>query len=167
MPSLACVVLGLAPLLFYRRWDANGLLHSISLQQILHAVYCAGIKLRTLTQNACPQETAAIIIEPIMGEGGFLTPPPGFLAGLRKICDREGMLLIIDEVCSHFLSAVCQTLLLMLAMRRPSLPPVTASATHCVEGRYLMLTRPALTVPALDGCWCGGMRAEACRGGVQ
>ena len=33
-----------------------------------------------------------------MGEGGFLTPPPGFLAGLRKICDREGMLLIIDEV---------------------------------------------------------------------
>lgn len=49
---------------------------------------------------ACPalQETAAIIIEPILGEGGFLTPPPGFLTRLRELCDRHGMLLIFDEV---------------------------------------------------------------------
>lgn len=45
-----------------------------------------------------PQETAAIILEPILGEGGFLTPPPGFLGALRALCDKHGMLLIFDEV---------------------------------------------------------------------
>ena len=44
------------------------------------------------------QETAAIIVEPIVGEGGFLTPPPGFLDALRRICDEHKMLLIFDEV---------------------------------------------------------------------
>ena len=44
------------------------------------------------------QETAAIILEPILGEGGFLTPPPGFLSALRALCDKHGMLLIFDEV---------------------------------------------------------------------
>ncbi len=50
--------------------------------------------------NSCGalQETAAIIIEPILGEGGFLTPPPGFLSALRALCDKHGMLLIFDEV---------------------------------------------------------------------
>lgn len=43
------------------------------------------------------QETAAVIIEPVLGEGGFLTPPPGFLGALRALCDKHGMLLIFDE----------------------------------------------------------------------
>lgn len=50
-----------------------------------------------LIPTLLPQETAAIIIEPILGEGGFLTPPPGFLGALRALCDRHGMLLIFDE----------------------------------------------------------------------
>lgn len=41
-----------------------------------------------------------MIIEPILGEGGFLTPPPGFLAALRALCDKHGMLLIFDEARS-------------------------------------------------------------------
>ena len=45
-----------------------------------------------------PSEVAAIIIEPIMGEGGFLTPPPSFFKNLRKICSEHGILLIMDEV---------------------------------------------------------------------
>jgi 4-aminobutyrate aminotransferase len=45
-------------------------------------------------------EVAAILIEPIQGEGGYLVPPPGFLAGLRELCDRHGILLIFDEVQS-------------------------------------------------------------------
>ena len=45
-------------------------------------------------------EVAAILIEPIQGEGGYLVPPPGFLAGLRALCDRHGILLIFDEVQS-------------------------------------------------------------------
>lgn len=45
-----------------------------------------------------PKETAAVIIEPIQGEGGFVTPPHDFLRRLREICDANGMLLIMDEV---------------------------------------------------------------------
>ena len=51
-----------------------------------------------LKMHTAPQETAAILIEPILGEGGFLTPPPGFLDALRALCDKHGMLLIFDEV---------------------------------------------------------------------
>lgn len=43
-------------------------------------------------------ETAAILVEPIQGEGGIRLPPEGFLAGLRKLCDEHEMLLIFDEV---------------------------------------------------------------------
>lgn len=43
-------------------------------------------------------ETAAILLEPIQGEGGINLPPPGFLEGLRELCDKHGMLLMFDEV---------------------------------------------------------------------
>jgi acetylornithine/N-succinyldiaminopimelate aminotransferase len=51
-------------------------------------------------QAAIGPETAGILIEPIQGEGGYLVPPDGFLAGLRALCDRHGILLIFDEVQS-------------------------------------------------------------------
>ena len=43
-------------------------------------------------------ETAAILLEPIQGEGGINLPPPGFLEGLRALCDKHGLLLMFDEV---------------------------------------------------------------------
>ena len=45
-------------------------------------------------------EVAAIIVEPIQGEGGYIVPEDGFLRGLRAICDRHGILLIADEIQS-------------------------------------------------------------------
>lgn len=46
------------------------------------------------------ENTAAILIEPIQGEGGVVLPPKGFLKGLRSLCDRENVLLILDEIQS-------------------------------------------------------------------
>ncbi|MEZ4733445.1 MAG: aminotransferase class III-fold pyridoxal phosphate-dependent enzyme [Caldilineaceae bacterium] len=53
------------------------------------------------TQTA-PAETAALVIEPVLGEGGYIPAPPAFLQGLRRICDQHGILLVIDEVQSGF-----------------------------------------------------------------
>ncbi len=50
--------------------------------------------------NVPASEVAAVLIEPIQGEGGYLVPPDGFLQGLRELCDRHGILLIFDEVQS-------------------------------------------------------------------
>jgi 4-aminobutyrate aminotransferase len=51
-------------------------------------------------RNVPASEVAAILVEPIQGEGGYLVPPDGFLAGLRALCDEHGILLIFDEVQS-------------------------------------------------------------------
>src|SRR5512142_112507 len=47
-----------------------------------------------------PDEVAGILVESIQGEGGYIVPPAGFFPALRKLCDRHGILLIVDEVQS-------------------------------------------------------------------
>jgi ornithine--oxo-acid transaminase len=51
-------------------------------------------------ERAISPQTAAVLIEPIQGEAGVIVPPPGYLAGLRRLCDERGVLLILDEVQS-------------------------------------------------------------------
>ena len=54
-----------------------------------------------LTENF-PDEIAAIVLEPVAGNMGMIPPKHGFLQGLRELCDREGILLIFDEVMTGF-----------------------------------------------------------------
>ncbi len=55
-----------------------------------------------LQSQTSPAEVAAIVIEPVLGEGGYVPAPDGFLQALRRICDEHGILLILDEVQSGF-----------------------------------------------------------------
>ncbi|HCB02629.1 MAG TPA: aspartate aminotransferase family protein, partial [Anaerolineae bacterium] len=55
-----------------------------------------------LASQTSPKETAAILIETILGEGGYIAPPKSFMKGLREICDKHGIMLILDEVQSGF-----------------------------------------------------------------
>ncbi|HET6325764.1 MAG TPA: acetyl ornithine aminotransferase family protein [Planctomycetaceae bacterium] len=51
-------------------------------------------------KEVAPDEVAAIFVEPIQGEGGYLVPPPEFHRELRALCDRHGILLVVDEIQS-------------------------------------------------------------------
>ncbi|MBI5876712.1 MAG: aminotransferase class III-fold pyridoxal phosphate-dependent enzyme [Chloroflexi bacterium] len=60
-------------------------------------------ELRFMFATQCPpDDTAAIIIESVLGEGGYVVPSKAFMQGLRQICDEFGILLILDEVQSGF-----------------------------------------------------------------
>ncbi len=58
------------------------------------------IENRLFKTTTPPEEVAAIVVEPVQGEGGYLPAPQGFLNGLRRICDEHGIMLIVDEVQS-------------------------------------------------------------------
>ena len=56
----------------------------------------------TFAQVVYPEHVAAILVEPVLGEGGYIVPPPVFLPRLREIADRHGILLVADEVQTGF-----------------------------------------------------------------
>ncbi len=70
--------------------------HGISVAQSLAAIE------QLFKADVDPQRVAAIIIEPVQGEGGFYPAPPAFLRALRDICDRHGIVFIADEIQSGF-----------------------------------------------------------------
>lgn len=55
-----------------------------------------------LASQTAPKETAAILIETVLGEGGYIVPPVSFMKSLRELCDKHGILLIFDEIQSGF-----------------------------------------------------------------
>ena len=58
--------------------------------------------MQLLKTQTAPNETAALVIEPVLGEGGYVPAPDSFLRQLRQICDENGILLVLDEVQSGF-----------------------------------------------------------------
>jgi 4-aminobutyrate aminotransferase len=67
---------------------------------------CCGEPLRQLRHmlhtETVPEDVAAILVEPVQGEGGYIVPPVSFMKGLREICDEYGILMIADEVQTGF-----------------------------------------------------------------
>jgi 4-aminobutyrate aminotransferase / (S)-3-amino-2-methylpropionate transaminase / 5-aminovalerate transaminase len=57
---------------------------------------------RALVMQVAPDSVAAIVVELVQGEGGFVVAPPEFIAGLRGVCDRHGIVLVVDEVQTGF-----------------------------------------------------------------
>jgi 4-aminobutyrate aminotransferase/(S)-3-amino-2-methylpropionate transaminase len=57
---------------------------------------------RALVTQVAAEQVAAIVIEPVQGEGGFVVAPRDFMAGVRRICDEQGILLVVDEVQTGF-----------------------------------------------------------------
>jgi 4-aminobutyrate aminotransferase/(S)-3-amino-2-methylpropionate transaminase len=57
---------------------------------------------RTFTTQVAAENAAAIVIEPVQGEGGFVVAPRDFMSGIRRICDELGIVLVVDEVQTGF-----------------------------------------------------------------
>ena len=67
--------------------------------EVQHAVYGDLASVERLLKTTCPpDELAAIFVEPIQGEGGYIVPPPDFLRGLRTLCNAHGAMLVLDEI---------------------------------------------------------------------
>lgn len=66
--------------------------HGVSVEESLRAIQ------RLLRYHVDPARVAALLVEPVQGEGGYLPAPPGFLAALRALCDEHGMVFIADEI---------------------------------------------------------------------
>jgi len=90
-PLVAGVFVAPYPYTYYYGWDEQTTLE-FSLKELTHLLK---------TQTA-PDETACIVVEPVLGEGGYVVPPKGFLSALREICDHYRILLIADEIQSGF-----------------------------------------------------------------
>lgn len=61
-------------------------------------LYCAKYLEDFFIGNVAPESVAAVIAEPIQGEGGFIVPPPGYFKKIKAICERHGILFIMDEI---------------------------------------------------------------------
>jgi 4-aminobutyrate aminotransferase/(S)-3-amino-2-methylpropionate transaminase len=57
---------------------------------------------RALVTQVAAENVAAIVVEPVQGEGGFVVAPPEFMTGVREICDENGIVLVVDEVQTGF-----------------------------------------------------------------
>ncbi|WVQ85429.1 4-aminobutyrate transaminase [Cryptococcus sp. DSM 104549] len=84
----------------YPYWHSLGVTPSTSEEELVRlAKHQLDLILR---QQTAPQDVAAIFIEPVQGEGGYVPCPPAFMRHLRDVCDKHGILLVVDEVQTGF-----------------------------------------------------------------
>ena len=132
-------------------------LHHVSVEQSLAAI-------QTIFKATIdPKRVAAIIIEPVQGEGGFYVVPPEFMRALRTICDQHGILLIADEIQTGFARTgklfamdhydVCADLITMAKSLAGGLP------LSGVSGRAELMDAPA--PGGLGGTYAGNPLAVA------
>lgn len=108
--------------------------------------YCLEQVELILAGQSAPDETAAIFIEPVLGEGGYFPAPAEFLRGLRRLCDEHGILLVLDEVqtgfgrtgkmfaCEH--SGVSPDILVMAKGLASGMPVSAVGASRSLMARW-------------------------------
>jgi 4-aminobutyrate aminotransferase/(S)-3-amino-2-methylpropionate transaminase len=104
---------------------------SYSLSYPACEVHCARHIEDTFKRVVAAESVAAVIVEPILGEGGFVTPPAEFCPTLRTICDRHGILLIADEVQTGFARTGA-----MFACERVGLDPDLVTMAKSLGGGF-------------------------------
>ena len=120
-------------------------LHGVSEAEAMHAIELL------FKADIDPKRVAAIIIEPIQGEGGFYVTPPAFMKALRTLCDAHGMLLIYDEVQTGF----GRTGKLFAAEHYDVLPDIMTMAKSLAGGTTLSAVSGKAEV--MDGPAPGGL----------
>ncbi|MBW4677094.1 MAG: acetyl ornithine aminotransferase family protein [Desmonostoc geniculatum HA4340-LM1] len=113
-----------------------------------------------------PQEVAAIVVEPIQGEGGYIVPEDGFLKRIREICDRHGILMVVDEVQA----GMGRTGRLFAIEHWGVMPDIITTAKGIASGLPLgaILARPELmTWPPGSHATTFGGNPVACAAGIS
>jgi 4-aminobutyrate aminotransferase len=118
------------------------------LPNVHHAAYgdVASVEELFATVTA-PEDVAAIVVEPVLGEGGYVVPPASFLPALRALCDRHGIMLVFDEVQS----GMGRTGKMFAAEHTAVVPDILLCAKGIASGMPLgamMARREIMTWPA-------------------
>lgn len=90
-PLMAGVAVAPFPYAYRYGWDAETA-RRFCLDELRHL----------LATQTGPEETAGVLIEPVLGEGGYVVPPPGFLREVEALCREHGLLFILDEIQTGF-----------------------------------------------------------------
>lgn len=125
---------------------------------VFHADWgdAASVEEQLFAHLVAPEDVAAVVVEPVLGEGGYLLPPADFLPALRRICDEHRILLVFDEVQS----GMGRTGRMFAAEHFAVVPDVVVLAKGLASGMPLgamMARREFMTWPAgSHGSTCAG-----------
>lgn len=120
-------------------------LHGVSVEDAVHAIHTL------FKSDIDPKRVAAMIIEPVQGEGGFYVTPPELMLELRKLCDEHGILLIFDEIQTGF----ARTGKMFAAEHYDVLPDIMTMAKSMAGGTTLSAVSGKAEV--MDGPAPGGL----------